>query len=207
MIGPDGAATGHQRGCLDDVQQLPDIPPPLPRQQGLARLGREPLYRDAVLLAGPPQEMIGEQGNVLLTLPERRKADGEHVHPEEKVLPELSPTDLHRQVLVRGNNEPDVDPAWAVRSQSLDHTLLENPEELDLSGPRQAGDLVQEQCPAVCGLETPDPQARGPREGPFLVSEQPRLHQSLRAGGAVDGPERSRAPVPPVAGGSGHDCL
>jgi len=81
VLAIEGANPAHQ------VFQLPDIPGPgmgFETLKGAAvyGLGRE------TLPIGPQKEGSGKVGNVFGPIPERRKAQGRDIQPEEQVFPE-----------------------------------------------------------------------------------------------------------------------
>src|SRR5262249_50918409 len=69
------------------------------------------------------------------------------------------------------------------------------------------GDLVEEQRPAVGGLDLALPLRVGAGEGAPLVTEELALEQRLRDGAAVDGDEGSVAPWTMRVDGPGHELL
>ena len=54
-------------------------------------------------------EMIDEQRDVFLALPERWDRDGENVEPVKQVFPEPAVSDLFLQVSVAGRDDPYID--------------------------------------------------------------------------------------------------
>lgn len=69
---------------------------------------------------------------------------------------------------------------------------LESPQEADLGGHRQLGDLVQEEGSRVGLLDDPRPMLRRAGEGALAVPEELAVDEGLRDGGAVERHERSR---------------
>src|SRR6185436_16671026 len=72
--------------------------------------------------------------------------------------------------------------------------LLQKAQQLRLRAERHLADLVEEQRPAVRGLDQPRAIAIGAGERAAHVSEELALDQVLRQRRAVDGGERLRAP-------------
>ncbi len=189
-----GGALPEQRHPFHDVAELSHVPGPRVAEEGRARLSRQGLERHPVLLAGAPQKVLGEAKDVLAPLPERRQPQRDDGQPVVEILPEPASPDSRLQVLAGGGHEPDVD-RLAPRAPEPPHgLLLEDLEELRLQALRQEPDLVEEQRPPVGRLEEPRLGLPGVRERAPLESEQLRLEQRLRDGGAVDVDERARGP-------------
>src|SRR5262245_35974839 len=71
----------------------------------------------------------------------------------------------------------------------------------------EGADLVEEDGPAVGGLELPHRLPMGARDGAPLVSEQLALEEVARHGRAVDLDERLAASRGEVVNGAGHEIL
>src|SRR5205807_190404 len=69
------ALLGHQHGPLDRVVELPHVPGPGIRPEGLHRVRREAANRLPVTRGVAAPEMAGEQGNVLAPLAQRWQAE------------------------------------------------------------------------------------------------------------------------------------
>src|SRR5258706_13596825 len=76
------------------------------------------------------QEVLGERGDVVLSLPQRRHPDRQHLHPVVEVLAELPRLDELLQVLVARRDDPDVDVADALAADGPDLPLLQHAQEL-----------------------------------------------------------------------------
>src|SRR6266536_678512 len=81
---------------------------------------------------------------------------------------------------------------YTARPES-DLLLLERSEELHLHGRRGLPHFVEEQGPAVRGLEEPLLVLVGVGEGPLHVAEELALKEGVGQGAAVDGDERTVA--------------
>src|SRR5262249_4045483 len=62
------------------------------------------------------------------------------------------------EILVRGRDDSDVDRNRPPSADPLDHTLLEDAQQLGLRGQAEVSHLVQEQGPAIGDLELPWPR-------------------------------------------------
>jgi len=142
-------------------------------------------------------EMASEQRDVLAALAERRHADAEHVEPEEEVSAEpiLRHHPLH--VPIRGGDHAGVEAQEAARADGLELAALEHAQQLHLRARGEILDLVEEQRPAVGGLEEAAAVADGAGEGAANV---PKSSLSKRLSGtsaqltATNGP-RARGPA------------
>src|SRR5206468_2029277 len=91
------------------------------------------------------------------------------------------------EILMGGANDPSVDRDRGAAANPLDHSLLEEAQQLDLERQRDVADLVEEQRPALRQLDLAGGCLDGPGEGATLITEQLGLKQILGNRGAVDG--------------------
>ena len=88
-----------------------------------------------------------------------------------------------------------------------DHAVLDDPEQLGLERHRHLGELVEEQRPAVGGLEQARLVAVGAGEGALPVAEHLALEQRLGQRGAVDRHQRPARPPAVLVDELGDDLL
>jgi hypothetical protein len=104
------------------------------------------------------------------------------------------------EIAVGRRDDADVELDRLAPADSLDHPVLEEPEDLHLELGRELADLVEERCPAVGGLESPRPGFERAGEAPPFVSEELALEEVLRDGAAVDRDERLVPAAAPAKG-------
>ena len=159
--------------------------------------------RCAVLVEEVPRQEDG----VAVALAERRKAQGDLGQPIEKVLAEPAGADQIVQIAMSGAHHPHIDGDLLAAADALDHTLLQEAQQLTLERRRQISDLVQEQGAAVGELDPPERLLFRAREGPALVTEQLGLQQGLGDRRAVDRDEATLAARAGGVDGPRHDLL
>lgn len=101
---------------------------------------------------------------------------------------------------VEGGDHANVHARRVGAAERSDPASFYGAQELRLNGRRQVAGLVQEKRPALRRTEVPDAVAVCPGERPAPVSEELRLGQSLRQGGAVQSQERPAPSAPSVDG-------
>ncbi len=114
----------HGGGVFEGILQFPHISSPVVEHQfphGLRGYPFDVLFH---LLVEPPQEMLYERRDVLLSVPERREVDRDYVNPVEKVAAEEPFLYLFLQVFVRGKRSPSRRPRRAFRSLWGRNTVL-----------------------------------------------------------------------------------
>ena len=200
----DHLVIAQKHGPLNAVLQLPNVAGPVVCHQHVNG-GRGDADDVLVVLPGVAlHEIVGQEQNVGAPLPQRRDVDGEDVQPVIQVLPELLRLDELFQVPVGGGNHAHIRRNGERAAHALELALLQDPEELDLHGPRQVSNLVQEKGAALGKLEPAFPRCNGARESALLMTEQLALDHPFGQRGAVHLHERpGRAPVG-VMDGVGH---
>ena len=171
--------------------QLADVPGPVVRDQPRHGLGGDIRNRLGVLGGVPPEEMGGEERDILASLAQRRHVERHHAEAIEVILAELSACDQRPQVPVGRRDDADIHPEAAGPSHPLDLVLLQDPEKLRLDARADLADLVEEARPAVRRLEQPTLVDDRSREGASHVSEELGFQYPLGQGAAIDGHERS----------------
>jgi hypothetical protein len=92
---------------------------------------------------------------------------------------------------VGGGQNAHVDRHSPVGADRAHFMFLQHTQQLDLQPQRQIADFVEEQRAARSFLEQPFTRAQGAGESAFDMTEQFRLQQRFRDGGAVDRHERA----------------
>ena len=80
---------------------------------------------ELVDVAGPLDEISGQQRNVVPVLTQRRERDPDDVQPVIQVFAELVVLDQRREVGVGGRDDPRVEPDRQIFADPLDLALLE----------------------------------------------------------------------------------
>src|SRR5437773_7852401 len=83
-LGQDRAARLEGDRALDDVLQLPHVPRPGVLGEAAHRLAGDLRYRLVHLAAESDEEVLGEEGDVLLPRAQWRHLDGDHVEAIEE---------------------------------------------------------------------------------------------------------------------------
>src|SRR5690242_7094768 len=160
--------------------QFTDIPRPVVLLQDSERIGRdssELLFRFARRVRG---ESVGEERNVLGTIPERRDLDGDHAQTEVEVAPKTASFCFGSEIPVGRRDDSHVDFDRRRTANALELLFLQNAKELRLEVQTHLGDLIQEKSSAMRPLEcTRDPLDRAGKRA-TLVPKQCALDQSLR---------------------------
>lgn len=86
--GADGVASGHQYGPLHRMIQFAHVARPSVRQQRFDGGFVEAIDRLTIVRRVLPQEMRGEQRNILASIAQGRQPDLDGIQPKEQVLPE-----------------------------------------------------------------------------------------------------------------------
>src|SRR5262249_8976328 len=124
-------------------------------------------------------EMLSEREDVRSPFSQRRKVDRKHIQPVVQVLTKRPVENRLFELLVCCGDHADVCFDSLGSPKSFIFTLLENPQQFDLSGLTQLADLVEKERPALSHLETALLAAAGPSECTLLVAEQFRFDQAL----------------------------
>ncbi len=152
VFDPDRAASGHDGRVLDGVPELADIAGP-----GARASRGEDLFREMAVGSGRQsgllQEMLGQDGDVVGAVAERRQVDREHAQAKEKVVPKLAGRHELGQRPVGCGDHPDIGRPGLRVADRRDLPVLDGAEELDLERGRNIADLVQKDRAAVGQFE------------------------------------------------------
>src|SRR5438093_46824 len=205
--GADLGLGREQRDSLHQVAELAYVARPRVGQERRARVGGERLGRHAVVGARPAQKVLGERQDVARPLAQRRQREGEHGQAMVEILAEASALDRRSEILVGRRQDPHVDVLVARRAQPAHRALLEHLEQLRLERLGEEAHLVEEDRPAVRGLEQAGLGPSGVGEGAALEAEHLRLEQGFRNRRAVDVDEGTVGAGPGLVDHPGQEAL
>ena len=156
----------------------------------LVRASYSGILRDnmdfATGIADPAGEMVGEQEDVVITLPQRRHSDHFKCEPVEQVGLEAAFLNQGRQVGVGGSHDSHIDLLRLGAADPLKAAVLHRAENLFLNLDGDQPDLIEQERPAVGCLKASGPAGGRTREGSPLVTKEFRLHQGGCQGSAVE---------------------
>src|SRR5262252_6624385 len=181
-------------GPADKILQLADVARPGVLHEEPLGLLRDVRVRFAVLFGIPPQEVLGEERDLITTFPQRRQIDRDDVQTEEEIVAEVAVGHGARQVAVGGGDDAHVDANVLFPSEAGELAVLQDLEELSLQRKAHVPDFIEEHRPLVRELELARFLVNGASKGAALEAEQLRLEQLARKRGAVDLHERPIAP-------------
>ena len=179
VVTVDHAAVADQCGPLDAVLELPHVAGPVVADQHVDHSRGEAPHVLAVRRPVLLHEVVGQQGDVGLPVPQRRQVDAEHVEAVVEVLTKRPGGDGGVEVLVSHGDDSDVHFDGAGAAEALELTLLEHAQQLDLGRRAELADLVQEEGAAVGQLEAALLARPGVGEGAGFVAEQLGLDERL----------------------------
>ena len=108
---------------------------------------------------------------------------------------------------MRRADDAHVDLDLVASADPLDHSLLQEAQNLHLQRERKIADFVQHQRAAIGRLDLADRLPRGAGEGALFVAEQLAFEQVVGNGGAIDGDEALAAPRRQVVHGAREELL
>src|SRR5438034_1751511 len=181
----DHSARSKNDGPGDRVLKFPNIARPLVGHDFLERILTQ---GDRTL--GATEEALHQEGNVLLSLPQRRQSDGYHTQAVVEIFAEASGCNFAIQVVSRGSDQAKVNRDRRVASQTFDYALLNCAQQLCLQAKRKLGTLVKEESACLRLFKPADSTRQGAGKGSLLVPEKLRFQQTVRNGSAVDLDER-----------------
>src|SRR5882724_10119200 len=181
----------HDNSPADLALQLAHVTrPAIVFDQGLG-FCRESFYGSPVLAVELVEEVMSKDNGVPRPLAQGWNPDGELVQPIIKVFAELLRVDHLDNAPVGCANNPDIDRNQLAATDSLDHALLQEAEQLDLKQRRHVGNLIEKDRPALGKLQLADGLLDGAGEGPLFVSEELAFQKIFRDCRTVDGDERT----------------
>ncbi len=138
------------------------------------------------------QNVVDQQRNVFLMIPQRRQMDVKHIQPEIQILAQLSLPHGMFRILVRGRQHPHIHGRFRFAPQTPHFAIFQYAQQLGLRRRGHFADFIEQQRPAVGQLEAPDAALRRAGKRAALVSENFAFHQRFGNRRAIDGDERSR---------------
>src|SRR6185437_15186441 len=171
MLGLDDLFVRHNRGQLNHAFQFPDVSRERILQQLLLRFGRKGLFIQLVLLTESVHKMFGEDQDIVPPFPQRRQRDRQTDQPVVQVLSESLVLYLFQQVLMGGDDDPDIDLGDASASDAGDLPFLQYTQEFGLQVDIQLSYLIEEQRSFVGLFEFSNSSGYRAGEGAFLMTE------------------------------------
>ena len=159
-----------------------------------ARFGTDRSRARAHLLDRLRDEVVGQLGDIVAALAQRRHLDRNNPQAEIQVLAEFACRDQRLEVLVGRRYHPRLDLERLDAADPGELALLQHAQQLGLQLDRQVADFVEEDGAGVGHLEFAGAPLGRSGERAALMPEQLALEQAVRNCRAVDGDER-RAPA------------
>src|SRR5260370_33049868 len=131
------------------------------------------------------QEMLGQDGDVLFAVAQRRHEEGNYVQPIEEVLPEGAARDLLFEILVCGGEHANVDAQSLAGADRFEALLFQDAQHFRLRAQAHVADFVEEERAAVGFLKLADLVLAGPRKAALHLPEKLGFDQLLRDGRAA----------------------
>jgi len=197
VVPVDNALVTEQNGPLDAILQLADVSGPMVGDHHIDSWGRNAAdllaHRLGVLL----DEIVRQQQDIVLSLPQRRQDDRENIDAIVDVLAELIGLDELLKVAIRGADYAYIGLAGLVAADALELAFLEHSEQFYLKGRGKVADPVEEERSGFGLFDSAYSGLDGAGECALFMSEQLASEQILTERGAVDLHER---PLRPEAG-------
>lgn len=186
VSGQNVVSAAENDGLFHHVFQLPDIARPSVAVHYL-HSGRGKNLLETVFLIHIGQERLNQGLYVPLALPQGWDLDGHHVEPIVEILTEGLFTDHLQQVPVGGGHDTHIHRNGTDATDTLDLSLLKDPQEVDLHVQGQVTDFIQEDGALVGAFKDPHfSRFVGPGKGPALVAEELAFNERGRDCSAVD---------------------
>ena len=146
------------------------------------------------LARGLLHEVRQQDGDVLAALPQRGGMDPDDVQAVEEVLPERAGAHPRFEDLVRGGDDPDIDPDRHVAPDAIELSVGQHPQQARLELGRHVSDLVEEQRAAIGLLEAAETPGLRTGEGTAFVTEELGFEELARDRGGIERDERLGRP-------------
>ena len=151
---------------LQDVLQFADVAGPVVCLEPLHRRQRERRLRPADLAGRRREEVVGEQRQIFLPLPQRRHLHGKNAEPIVQVLTKAPGRRLGAQIPIGRRHDTDIDAPRPLLADPFKLSLLQNTEQLRLQLQRDLADLVEKQRPVLGQFGPTGPALQGPVNAP-----------------------------------------
>ncbi len=130
--------------------------------------------------------MVGQLGNILAPVAQRRDEEGNHVEAVEEIFAEIAAFDLFLQVLVGRRHHAHVYLHVCGGADGLEALLFERAQHLGLRAQAHVADFVEEERAAIGLLKLADLVLVGTGEAALDVAEHFAFDELLGNRGAVD---------------------
>src|ERR1700733_1071487 len=135
--------------------------------------------------------MLHQQWNIILALPQGRKADRKNTQPIVEIRAEFLFFDHAPEILIRGRDYAHIGIHCARASQPLVLLLLQNTQEFWLKLQREIANFVEKKRAAVRSLKASNGLRNGSCERAPLMAEEFALQESSGNGRAIKANEWS----------------
>src|SRR4030042_1993377 len=185
---------GDDHGAFYDILQLAHIARPIIFHQDVERLFSNTLHLPSHLYVKLLYEVMDQERDIFLVLPERGELYGYNVQAVVEVVSEVSLNHRLFQITVGSGDNAGIDLNRFCPPHPCELLFLKYPQEAQLQLGADISDLIKEYGAAVGLLKFPFFLCDGIGEGPLLMAEQLALQQGLSEGNARDGYERTAGP-------------
>ena len=169
-----GLLLGHRCGPQEDLLQFRHVTRPGVLDEAVHHLPGDAEDVLAEFLVDELNEVVDQQRDVFLALPQRRHIEGDHVETIVEIVPEGPFLDHSADVLVGGRHHPCAQRDLFPAPDPLEFTGLEDPQQARLKVQGQLVHLVEEERAEARLFELADLAARGARKGPLSRSRTVR---------------------------------
>src|SRR5690554_151206 len=191
IVGINQVVITQGKRPLQYVFQFPHVAGEVIASQAVGG-GRSQAGRVAFVFPGDTlQYVVGQQGDVVASVPQWRDGQFDYVNAVEQILAEAAFLHQFRQVFVGGAEDADVYGDFLGVAHRAYGFFLDGAQQFYLHGQGQVGHFVQKQSAAVGAAEQAGFVVDGAGEAAFLVTKEFAFHQFRRYGSAVDSDERS----------------
>ena len=185
---------GVQQKAADHIAQFADIARPVM----IAEIAQHPpgqARRPQIPLPGKlADEVFNQNGNVVLSLPQRRQTQDDRGQAVKEITPQAAFNQGLFQVYVGGGQHADIHADGARLAHPLKGVLLHDLQELALHIRRKLADFIQKQGSALGHFNPADALGVGPGERALGIAEHLALKQGRGQGRAVHLDEIGRPP-------------
>src|SRR5438105_5031299 len=180
---------GKHHGTLDHVLQFAHVSGPSVVHQQIQGSTSETAQRPIILFRELPQEMFGEQRNILAALAKRRKLERDNVQAMVKVLAKTGVTHQTEQIDIGGGDDAYIHLDRFRPTQAHEFSFLDYPQQLGLCFQANSGYFVEENRALIGYLEKAFLGSDRARECTFHMAEELRFEKVDRYGAAIDSHE------------------
>ena len=152
-------------------------------------------------------EVAYEQRDVFAARAQRGHLDGEYVDAMKEVFAKRTARDGVFEIAVRSGDDADVAADRGMIADALEHSLLQDTQQLHLHGRAHVPDLVEEESAALGDLETALAGGDSAGKGALFVAEQLGFEQIGGDRAAVHRHKGAAATRTQIMDGAGDDFL